>query len=662
MITSFVSAILDKLPEKLFCENILHDNNESITVRKNGASFPFPYRCCKIKSRFSLPGDCPTASSADTSRCTKCKYAMSKYVIFEISKDSFESFNSLIFSDYDTFFDFQKQHISKLFYSEDVYVRYNTYIVFVAESTELLPNSLLRNRIESNLDYARKCFVLYENLSEYFLPITQVEAQVDKASVPKRDRSNDIKFVNKTANVLKPELLLGYTIDVSEENVCRDRLLRHFDPDLTVPTDNAYTESLKYDELMTKNKVIGLNTADDFMKEYFANKESRQANTEAEKLQLKSVKFVNYRTNILPVQAFDFKDMTLIYALNGTGKTSILDGVMAAFVGFRPGETIAVGTEKADGITLKATVCLSNGDTIDSSDIVNTTGLSKTKFRSRKQEVVTRKKKFFPNLSGELSDLFRTLNYLEIDAVARFAYGDDVLRTLFTDEILDRFYFRYNELRKLLSGVVSFCDNHIAPSISIESSSNKWDLRQQKLIALREKCSYLQKKLPNPVCEASATLSWTEELRDSIEIINRIYRKLHSYDEKVIIDDKIGICIEEQGRQADELRDVWSISTAQRACLAYAVIFSQYIKNRTTLDFILLDEPMANLDKLHLLNMFDFLRELVVDGRQVILATADELVASVAEIKFKCLTPEHYGSIKLDDIPKDTAIGIAVSK
>lgn len=76
------------------------------------------------------------------------------------------------------------------------------------------------------------------------------------------------------------------------------------------------------------------------------------------------------------------------------------------------------------------------------------------------------------------------------------------------------------------------------------------------------------------------------------------------------------------------------MSTGQRVSFALAVMFSSFISANKAPRFLLLDEPVANMDDLHLLNLIDILRELALKGTQIIFTTANAEVAGIFRRKF----------------------------
>lgn len=76
------------------------------------------------------------------------------------------------------------------------------------------------------------------------------------------------------------------------------------------------------------------------------------------------------------------------------------------------------------------------------------------------------------------------------------------------------------------------------------------------------------------------------------------------------------------------------MSTGQRVSLALSVMLSLYLTAENAPKFIMLDEPVANMDDLHMLNLMDILREIALQGTQIFFTTANPDVAILFRRKF----------------------------
>ena len=69
----------------------------------------------------------------------------------------------------------------------------------------------------------------------------------------------------------------------------------------------------------------------------------------------------------------------------------------------------------------------------------------------------------------------------------------------------------------------------------------------------------------------------------------------------------------------------------------------------------MLDEPVANLDDMHVLNLIDLLRELTINGTQIIITTVDRQMAKYLNRKESEKTSikiKHYSHDKKVEMDK----------
>ena len=88
----------------------------------------------------------------------------------------------------------------------------------------------------------------------------------------------------------------------------------------------------------------------------------------------------------------------------------------------------------------------------------------------------------------------------------------------------------------------------------------------------------------------------------------------------------------------DETVPISHMSTGQRTALVIAVFFQINLATSFAPNFLLLDEPFANIDDLNVLALMDFLRELAITHeRQNFFTTANRNVAKLFRRKFSFL-------------------------
>lgn len=100
-------------------------------------------------------------------------------------------------------------------------------------------------------------------------------------------------------------------------------------------------------------------------------------------------------------------------------------------------------------------------------------------------------------------------------------------------------------------------------------------------------------------------------------------------------------------REGKTPRGANQVSTGQRAALALSIFLSLNQSAERAPPILLIDDPVAHVDDLNALSIFDYLRDLAVSERkQIFFATADTRVAALFQKKFEFLG-ERYRQITL---------------
>jgi DNA repair protein SbcC/Rad50 len=164
--------------------------------------------------------------------------------------------------------------------------------------------------------------------------------------------------------------------------------------------------------------------------------------------------------------------------------------------------------------------------------------------------------------------------------------------------------------------------------IILEINKNKKELNEinNQLARCKTACETLTKLRP--------LQKFTEEfIRGNIETISRFFKALHAPRE---FDD---LTLEKEGlilyRKSDRMRiKAFQMSSGQRASLALSVMFAVHLAAPNAPKFLIMDEPVANMDDLHLMNLLDLLRDFALSGRQIFFTTANPEVANLFRRKF----------------------------
>lgn len=76
------------------------------------------------------------------------------------------------------------------------------------------------------------------------------------------------------------------------------------------------------------------------------------------------------------------------------------------------------------------------------------------------------------------------------------------------------------------------------------------------------------------------------------------------------------------------------MSTGQSVALAISLILCLYTSSSNAPQVLIFDEPIANMDDLHMMNFIDILRETAISGTQIFVTTANDNVAGLIRRKF----------------------------
>jgi exonuclease SbcC len=149
-------------------------------------------------------------------------------------------------------------------------------------------------------------------------------------------------------------------------------------------------------------------------------------------------------------------------------------------------------------------------------------------------------------------------------------------------------------------------------------------------------------KNKNDRCSAACTIfshmkplrEFTEEfINRNISRIERFFKMLHTPREfDSLILEKDGLTL--QRKLDGKIVKAYQMSSGQRASLALSVMFAVHLAAPSAPKFIIMDEPVANMDDLHLMNLLDLLRDLSLSGRQIFFTTANPDVANLFRRKF----------------------------
>ena len=124
-----------------------------------------------------------------------------------------------------------------------------------------------------------------------------------------------------------------------------------------------------------------------------------------------------------------------------------------------------------------------------------------------------------------------------------------------------------------------------------------------------------------------------EFVKSNVDKIEKFFRLLHTpreFSELQITEE--GIVAK---RNSDNtIIKAHQMSNGQRAAFALSVLFTLHLAAKDAPKIIIMDEPVANMDDLHLLNLLDVLRDFAIKGHQIFFTTANPYVSNLFRRKF----------------------------
>ena len=131
-------------------------------------------------------------------------------------------------------------------------------------------------------------------------------------------------------------------------------------------------------------------------------------------------------------------------------------------------------------------------------------------------------------------------------------------------------------------------------------------------------------------------------IQNHLEQISNIFLQLHTPQEYTRLELKTENQHEAlfavRAGDSQETVSLQEMSTGQRTSVVLSVLLEMHLSMQNVPRFLLIDEPVANIDDLNILSMLDFFREMVISQhRQLFVTTANQNVAKLFRRKFSFL-------------------------
>lgn len=170
---------------------------------------------------------------------------------------------------------------------------------------------------------------------------------------------------------------------------------------------------------------------------------------------------------------------------------------------------------------------------------------------------------------------------------------------------------------------------------------------EEKLLILKGKIKLKKKQRDNCLYAVKildslkrSSLYAEEFIKENINDISNLFISLHSPREfeKLALNGDGKIVGYRKINDNEVETPIYLMSSGQRTAVVISIFFKLHTSMKTVPRFILLDEPVSNIDDLNILSLLDFLREMAIsNGTQIFFTTANYSVAKLFKRKFSFL-------------------------
>lgn len=338
-----------------------------------------------------------------------------------------------------------------------------------------------------------------------------------------------------------------------------------------------------------------------------------------------------------------FRKVNLIYGDNGVGKTSILNAIELGITGYDR----SIKNNREGNAYIKIICRNSEDDEVSLYYGGDNLKLSEKWYGIRAEN------------SAEFNKFFNQYNYFDTSWASAFAIeGEERVNIKQLQKFLG-----IEDLKKYEQAVISLYESikKIAEEDKKILNKGSRDKNVFGILKKEQSNSFFAKtieKNKNVILKCERNLEALQndiELVASGEVLREHLAKIESIFKLLVCSDEC-TSLNVQGEEIvvsrsgmSETVSMSKMSTGQKVCLALAFMFALFLSNETAPNCIMLDEPVANLDDLHMLNLLDLLRRLALSGTQIFFTTANPDVAKLFRRKFSYLE-EDFGVYRIVDL------------
>ena len=542
-----------------------------------------------------------------------------KYYIWDLVKNDYHDLFS--WKTYEEFSQFQSRLLEDEFFRCLGDERYNIYIIFIVGKDDYFSLNL-----QNDFRYARKIILKETEVDNFFISLFPLQRQ---------------KNINETKNdTLQQRKLKGTVNDYVQKCIL---LLQK---EIRVRFFLAQNIKKRRNYELIPQEIIKLMGAFMYREEKNESSKSKKERTLVNAIRKSSYIEEICSLNIKKYRRFQrecqipFKKVNIFFGDNGVGKTSILDAIEFGVTGYNSHiknksiRDIEISLQTISKERKKETICVKE----------NNYFLSEKWYGIRAET------------PEEFNKLFRQYNYFDTRWASAFAIEDEehvnvqkLQEFLGIDDLEDKKNIILIVLRKIYA--LAMDDEKYINKLKWKKANNSlYKKYMQKHLYneyvydnkdIKENClKYIEE-----IEKEFTPISWETVIKEHISKIESVFKLLITTDEYIALKVKKDEIVAIRSVTGEEV-SMSKMSTGQKVCLALAFMFALFLSSETAPNVILLDEPVANLDDLHMLNFLDLLRRLALSGTQVFFTTANSDVAKLFRRKFSYLE-EDFGFYRI---------------
>lgn len=602
-----------------------------------------------------------------------------KYYIIDFDEQT-ENFDNVLAST-STFDEFQNMILEDEFYSVDSDLAYNLYIIIIVED---ITRVRIRKKIQSNFTYGRKLIFEVEEAETFFRMQSDLVKREDLQSLKNLP---DYSKLSAYRERIRADLNLFDELMI-ESRLRRERIrMKSLRSKKRSEVKDAFLNTVRlnrYFDYFLHESEATINTRISFKQLLHS---TRHSNPWFDLDRILNLNIKNYR-NFGAEKNISFGRVNLLYGENGAGKTSIIEAIEYALTGM-----LNNAREAKDGDADEMSI---NLECRDKDNKI---------FRVSKDDNKHNLAKRWYNVVGKeaLNVAFSKYNYFDIRGAFRFALEDtndpensngfykfivdekvinlsdslNEIKRQFTelevalqdkiDEINEE-YHRLPDKRGSQKHIAlsNFDDEYLVSLVSILLTNRDNSIFNSDYLPelLNKGVEILTKQLKD--CQkVIAILSELPDVNSSVDnIVSEIFYKIMGTFLLLTSNrDYSHLQLDEKSMSAKKVRSSTSVtlsglSAGQKVSLALATMFSLFYSNANAPNLIILDEPVAHLDELHLLNLLDVLRLVACSGTQIFFTTSNPNTAQLFRRKFSFMGDE-FSHFMITDEGSTTDITVA---